>query len=334
MAAFEHDFFISYAHLDDESLIEGEPGWVPACTGCWRSVSVKCWARSRGSGAIRSSRATTTSPTPFSRACPRSAALVRFSRRATCIRRGASGSWRSSAAPRSGRAGSVSPTRRGSSRSSRRRSRASGTPRRCSHARLRVLRRRPADRQAARAVQAYGPDAERAFLAKLDDLAYDIAKLLEMLQNGGGQPDAAAGAARATVYLAETSFDLREEREAIKRDLMRNGFEVLPDQPLPLVASELDSARPRAARPLQPVDPPHRRGTTAWFRKARRARWSCCSRSWPRSAAPRSGLSRLIWLPPGLEVEDERQRDFVQHLQTSRDVHAARRAAARSRSRT
>jgi hypothetical protein len=28
MVAFEHDFFISYAHLDDESLVEGEPGWV------------------------------------------------------------------------------------------------------------------------------------------------------------------------------------------------------------------------------------------------------------------------------------------------------------------
>src|SRR4029453_2020634 len=25
---FEHDFLISYAHLDDESLVEGEPGWI------------------------------------------------------------------------------------------------------------------------------------------------------------------------------------------------------------------------------------------------------------------------------------------------------------------
>lgn len=25
---FEHDFFISYAHLDDEALIAGEQGWM------------------------------------------------------------------------------------------------------------------------------------------------------------------------------------------------------------------------------------------------------------------------------------------------------------------
>jgi hypothetical protein len=39
-----------------------------------------------------------------------------------------------------------------------------------------------------------------------------------------------------------------------------------------------------------------------------------------RSAA--SGLARLIWLAPGLEVDDDRQRDFVHHLLTSPDVHA------------
>ena len=34
-------------------------------------------------------------------------------------------------------------------------------------------------------------------------------------------------------------------------------------------------------------------------------------------------LSSIIWLPQGLEIEDERQRNFVQHLQTSSAVHAA-----------
>src|SRR6185295_6701433 len=86
--------------------------------------------------------------------------------------------------------------------------------------------------------QAYGPDAARAFLAKLDDLAYDITKLLEMLKNG--KEAAPPQASKGTIYLAETSFDLREEREAIKRDLVRNGYEVLPDQPLPLLAADFN----------------------------------------------------------------------------------------------
>jgi hypothetical protein len=35
-----------------------------------------------------------------------------------------------------------------------------------------------------------------------------------------------------------------------------------------------------------------------------------------------AGLTRLIWLPPGLESTDERQRAFIQHLRTDSSAHA------------
>jgi hypothetical protein len=35
-----------------------------------------------------------------------------------------------------------------------------------------------------------------------------------------------------------------------------------------------------------------------------------------------AGLTRLIWLPPGLEVADERQRAFLEYLRTDPGVHA------------
>src|SRR5205085_116924 len=89
---------------------------------------------------------------------------------------------------------------------------------------------------------AYGPGSDRAFLVKLDDLAYDITQLLEMLHENGGAATAPAAENKGTVFLAETTFELREEREAIKRDLIRNGYEVLPDRPLPLVAPDLTAA--------------------------------------------------------------------------------------------
>ncbi|HXT52309.1 MAG TPA: hypothetical protein VN811_14805, partial [Thermoanaerobaculia bacterium] len=40
-------------------------------------------------------------------------------------------------------------------------------------------------------------------------------------------------------------------------------------------------------------------------------------------ATQRQGLPRLIWLPPGLAIDDERQRAFVEHLRTAPGVHAA-----------
>ncbi|HXU29121.1 MAG TPA: hypothetical protein VN851_00970 [Thermoanaerobaculia bacterium] len=171
--------------------------------------------------------------------------------------------------------------------------------------------------------QASGPDAERAFLAKLDDLAYDIAKLLELLKhgngngNGHGNGSAPLPASKGTVYLAETSVDLRDEREAVKRDLLRNGYEVLPDRPLPLVAAELEEfLRDQFARSVLAIHLVGRGygvvpdgGTHSIVAVQHEI------------AAAQSGLPRLLWLSPG-EVEDERQRRFLEHLRTAPGVHA------------
>jgi hypothetical protein len=167
--------------------------------------------------------------------------------------------------------------------------------------------------------QAYGPEAERAFLAKLDDLAYDIARLLELLrQNGGARPQERRG----TVYLAETSFDLREEREAIKRDLIRNGYEVLPDQPLPLLAGDFAAfVRAQLGRCNLSV---HLIGKSYGVIPEGETRSIVVLQhelAAERGAA--GGLPRLIWLPPGLAVEDERQRGLIEHLHTAPSVHAA-----------
>jgi hypothetical protein len=169
--------------------------------------------------------------------------------------------------------------------------------------------------------QAYGPEAERAFLTKLDDLAYDIAKLLELLRQEGGRASEPA-APKGTVYLAEASFDLREEREAIKRDLIRNGYEVLPDQSLPLVAGDFTSAvRAQLARSTLSI---HLIGKNYGVVPEGETRSIVVLQQ--EIAAERSaggGLARLIWLPPGLAVEDERQRDHISYLHTAPSVHAA-----------
>jgi hypothetical protein len=88
--------------------------------------------------------------------------------------------------------------------------------------------------------QYLGPEDERKFLARLDDLAWDVCQLLQLLRAQDGEAGVQP-APKATVYLAETSSDLKEERDAIRRDLLRDGCVVLPDRPLPLVAGELEA---------------------------------------------------------------------------------------------
>jgi len=58
----------------------------------------------------------------------------------------------------------------------------------------------------------YRPEANAAFIDKLDDLAWDIAQLLLLLR---GEKRVLKG----TVFLAETTLDLKNERDMIRRDL-------------------------------------------------------------------------------------------------------------------
>jgi hypothetical protein len=69
----------------------------------------------------------------------------------------------------------------------------------------------------------FGPEAQREFWLKLDDLAHDICGLLETL----GQAEVAGMGStklqRITVFLAETTSDLAEQRETLQRDLQQHG---------------------------------------------------------------------------------------------------------------
>src|SRR4051794_19417176 len=89
------------------------------------------------------------------------------------------------------------------------------------------------------------PDAEKKYLARLDDLAYDLHLLLkEMKAREEALPKAQPAAAQPqegskTVYLAETTRDLGDVRDQLRREMMARGYVVLPDESLPLEATEL-----------------------------------------------------------------------------------------------
>lgn len=317
---FEHDFLISYAHLDDQSLVEGEPGWIARLhrlleirVGQLLGEKPKVWRDPKLQG---NDYFADTILERF----PRIAALV-----SVLSPRYVHSEWCTRELKEFCRASEKSGGVRIADKSRIFKVVKTPVPRDQHPAEVQPLLGYEfyvVDPQTGRPhelSQAYGPEAERAFLAKLDDLAYDIAKLLELVNNGkeAAEPQASKG----KVYLAETSFDLREEREAVKRDLIRNGYDVLPDEPLPLFVSDFEEfVRNQLARCTLSVHLiGHRYGVVP----------DGASRSLvalqEELAAKRSaegGLSRLIWMAPDLQVEDERQRELVEYLQTSPAVHA------------
>ena len=125
-------------------------------------------------------------------------------------------------------------------------------------------------------------------------------------------PAAAPGARR--VYLAECSFDRREEREILQAELTRLGHEVVPDRHLPrdeadyvgavetLLAGCDLSVHLVGAHPGAVADGPSGRPLPVLQNELAAA------------ASARVGLRRLIWLPEDTRADEPRQQAYIERL--------------------
>jgi hypothetical protein len=159
---------------------------------------------------------------------------------------------------------------------------------------------------------------DKRYWSKFEDLAWDIHELIKYLETPSSSIPKSSG---ATIYLAETTSDLIEQRDKVRRELTQYGHTVLPDKALPLEAGAFQTAVRDYLHSSQlsvhligeyygviPEKEPERsivrlqeelaveRGDDAQF-------------------------SRLIWLPPGLQPKDERQQKFVLDLQNDFTSH-------------
>ena len=155
----------------------------------------------------------------------------------------------------------------------------------------------------------FGPEAERDFWVKLDDLAHDMSRLLGLFH----MPEEEERGSGTAVYLAETTTDLKPQREALKRDLQQHGYIVLPGQTLPLAASDLARAvRHDLARCRLSI---HMMGRTyglvpeGGFESLQEIQNELAI-----ERAKAGGFARLVWIPPGLHVADERQRKVLDRI--------------------
>ncbi len=164
-------------------------------------------------------------------------------------------------------------------------------------------------------------EESRLYWARLDDLAHDITDALGLLESAAPAaaaapaPESPAAGDQPAVYLAETSYDLKTERDAIKRDLQGHDYVVLPDRPLPPIAPESEALiKQQLERCRLSV---HLVGRSYGVVPDGAVESQVVLQNEYATARGASNdFMRLIWMPPGLETEDERQRKFIESLAT------------------
>lgn len=156
----------------------------------------------------------------------------------------------------------------------------------------------------------YGPEAEYAFWARLNDLAYDIAGLLDLLET---KPEPASP--KPLVFLAETISELQDERDAIRRDLQRHGYTVLPERTLPLMRTELEQFLQAemerckvSVHLLGPVYGIVPEGTEESL--------TLVQNRIAHDLGKAGKLARLIWIQADSDGKDERQTRFLEQVRS------------------
>jgi len=154
-----------------------------------------------------------------------------------------------------------------------------------------------------------GPNRDKRYWDKLEDLAQDIKDLIERLR---GPQTPAAKPSGKTVYLAETTSDLIADRDRIRRELELNGHRVLPDRPLPLdqrlrgevndylAASQLAVHLVGANYGIVPEG--ESQSIVELQQELGAARCGA------------AGFSQIVWMPQGLGSADARQQTFISAL--------------------
>lgn len=180
------------------------------------------------------------------------------------------------------------------------------------------------DQQTGRPVeygQWLGKHRDQRYWDVLNDLAWEMKEALTVMKPApeAGEPVRLTSEPRGTVYLAETSSDLREERDRIKRELSGRGYRVLPDrEPAYKLPEYEEVVREGVASAQLSV---HLIGASYGI-IPEDAGGSSVVKLQNEIAAERSGdpaFKRLIWMPERLEPRDESQARFIEYLKTSAD---------------
>jgi hypothetical protein len=172
-----------------------------------------------------------------------------------------------------------------------------------------------------------GPEYLKKFLERLEDLAQDINEFIKSQQvNQKGL--------EKHVYLAETTPELSDDRNEIKRTLQQHHYSVLPDENLPFEAElfedKVNGYLKRCALSIHLVGADH---TTINVDDERlRQRLSLQHQLAAERVRKQHELamiraendtnySRLIWTPAGLSAQESGYQEFIDYLRNDPSVY-------------
>jgi hypothetical protein len=162
----------------------------------------------------------------------------------------------------------------------------------------------------------FGPELGQKFLTTVNKLAFDLSELLKMLSKAEAGEKADDAPAKPTVYLAECSYDQYPAREALEAELKRHGYQVLPDNEMSMdeatyrtqVAENLAKCQLSihlvgSAYGAIPNGPSEKSIVVLQNELA-----IMCSHE--------HGLKRILWIPEGLAPKQDAQMQFIHMLET------------------
>ena len=168
--------------------------------------------------------------------------------------------------------------------------------------------------------QEIGANKDLKYWARFEDLAQGIKRAIESARPPEEEHTAAPDLPLAKkVYLAQTTVDLRDERDRIKRELLQRGFYVLPDRDLPIdSATEFEAAVrediKRCVLSVHLIGESY--GSIPDGEEERSViRWQSDIAVEQMKADPK--FVRLIWMPPGLTPKGTRHAKLLEDLRTN-----------------
>lgn len=167
--------------------------------------------------------------------------------------------------------------------------------------------------------QELGRNRDPRYWSKLDDLAWDVKQVLSVINPRARTISTVSirPQTQGSVYLAQTTRDLSEERDQIKRELQSRGYKIFPDEELPFVSPAYEVAvRGYIERARLSV---HLIGASYGIIPEGAGNRSivCLQNEIATERSNREAFSRLLWMPVGLTPGEEAQARFIEYLRTN-----------------
>lgn len=169
-----------------------------------------------------------------------------------------------------------------------------------------------------------GPDSEREFWMKMVDVVYDLNESYLTMTGIDPKTQIRPINQQKSVFLAETGHDMTIQRNIIKRELQRYGFEVLPKHALPPnhdeIVAEVKSALEESSLSIHLIGttygeiPEGGSNSIIDLQNQLASEW-CIKQN---EGKIKTDTKRFIWIAPNLKAASEKQLTFIENVK--RDI--------------